>query len=110
MLVTFPVPVFQAPRAPRSSSNDMLAIAAGLWHGVTMTGDELKQLLRTSAFRPFTVFAEGKAFLIPHPEFAALTGPGQTLIVLHKEDNGFDLLDVNLISRAEIHETHKPSA
>ena len=75
-----------------------------------MTGDELKQLLRTSAFRPFTVYAEGKAFLIPQPEFAALTGPGRTLIVLHKEDNGFDLLDVNLIARAEVHESPKTAS
>ena len=74
-----------------------------------MTGDELRQLLRSSAFRPFTVYTDGKEFFIPHPEFAALSGPwtgsGQTLVIFHKEDNGFDLLDVGLVSRVEVQRT-----
>jgi hypothetical protein len=69
-----------------------------------MTAEEMRPMLRVSAFRPFTVFAGDQSFHIAHPEFAALTGPGQTLIVLHKEDNGFDLLDVSLIGRVEVHE------
>ena len=28
-----------------------------------------------------------------------MTGPGKTLIILHKDDNAFDLLDVSLITR-----------
>ena len=72
-----------------------------------MTSDEVRQLLRGSSFRPFTVFGEGKSFLVPHPEFAALTGPGKTLIILHKEDNAFDLLDVDLIARVEVHEPQR---
>lgn len=69
-----------------------------------MTTDELRQLLRGAAFRPFTVYTDGKAFVIPHPEFAALTPPGKTLIVFHKDDNAFDLLDVELIARVEVQE------
>jgi len=69
-----------------------------------MTTAELRPLLRGAAFRPFTVYAEGKAFTIRHPEFAVLTGRGRTLIVLHKNDDAFDLLDVDLIARAEVHE------
>jgi hypothetical protein len=69
-----------------------------------MTADELRGLLRGAVFRPFTVHAEGKSFYVPHPEFAALTGPGKTLILLHKDDNAFDLLDVDLIARVEVHE------
>lgn len=72
----------------------------------TMTADELRQLIRSSTFRPFTVYAEGKSFFVPHPEFVALTGPGRTLIILHKDDNGFDLLDVALIARVEVQEPH----
>ena len=75
-----------------------------------MTADALRQLLRGSAFRPFTVYSEGQAFFIPHPEFAALTGPGQTLIVLHREDNAFDLLDVSLIARVEVGEPKPKSS
>jgi len=69
-----------------------------------MTPEELRRLLRGTPFRPFTVFAEGKAFVIPRPEFAALTPPGKTLVVFHKDDNAFDLLDVALIARVEVHE------
>jgi len=69
-----------------------------------MTSGELRQLLRGTAFRPFTVHAEGKAFHVPHLDFAALTGPGKTLILLHGDDNAFDLLDVDLIARVEVHE------
>jgi hypothetical protein len=72
-----------------------------------MTTEELRQMLQRSAFRPFTVYAEGKAFFIPHPEFAFLTGRGGTLVVLHKDDDALDLLDVSLIARAEIHDSAK---
>jgi len=75
-----------------------------------MTGDELRQMLRGAAFRPFTVYAEGKGFHVPHPESAALTPNGRTLIVMHKEDAALDLLDVALIARAEIQESAKASS
>lgn len=69
-----------------------------------MTSDEIRQLLRVSAFRPFTVYVEGQAFHVPHPEFATLTPRGRTLVVMHKDDDALDLLDVALIARAEGHE------
>ena len=72
-----------------------------------MTTDELRQLLRGAAFRPFTVHANGKSFRISHPEFAALTLPGKTLVVFHRADNGFDLVDVDLIVRVEVHDPHR---
>jgi len=70
-----------------------------------MSADELRTLLRANPFQPFTVYLpRDKPFTVPHPDFAALTPPGRTLIVLHGEDNGFDLLDVPLISRVEVHQ------
>lgn len=69
-----------------------------------MSADELRQLLRVSVFRPFTVFVNGHSFLISHPEFAALDPGGRTLIVFHKEDSAFEILDVPLIARAQVHE------
>lgn len=70
-----------------------------------MRADELRALLRAVPFRPFTAYLPSdRTFSVPHPEFAALTPPGRTLIVFHGEDNGFDLLDVPLITRVEIHE------
>ena len=72
-------------------------------HTKLMIAHELRQLLRDSAFRPFTVHAEGKDFLISHPEFAALSPLGDTLIVFHKDDRAFEILDVELIALA-VHE------
>ena len=68
-----------------------------------MSAKELRQLLRGSAFRPFTVRAEGRDFLISHPEFAALSPRGDTLIVFHKDDGAFDIVDVSLIARVAVH-------
>ena len=73
-------------------------------HKGTMKSDELRQLLRESASRPLTVFANGKSFRISHPECAGLTGAGGTLIVFHRNDNGFDLVDVDLIARVAVHD------
>ena len=70
-----------------------------------MNATELKQLLRGSAFRPFTVHAEGKDFLISDPEFAALSPRGDTLIIFHKDDGAFEILDVALIVRAAVHDS-----
>jgi hypothetical protein len=69
-----------------------------------MTTSEIRQLLRGAASRPFTVHADGKTYFIDHPELAALTPPGKTLVVFHKEDNAFDLVDLELIVRVEVHE------
>ena len=70
-----------------------------------MLADELRALLRAVPFRPFTAYLPSdRAFSVPHPEFAALTPQGRTLIVFHGQDNGFDLLDVPLITRVEIHD------
>ena len=82
----------------------MLASDTGLWQREARTADELRQWLRGSVFRPFTVHAEGKAFVIPHPEFGALTPRGDLLFVFHKDDNAFEILDVPLIARVEVHE------
>ncbi|HOC01503.1 MAG TPA: hypothetical protein PKM43_22470 [Verrucomicrobiota bacterium] len=69
-----------------------------------MTSEEIKRLLRGTVFRPFTVFAEGQAFHVPHPESAAISPRGRTLVVFHPDDDAYDLLDVTLIAHAEIHE------
>ena len=70
-----------------------------------MCADELRALLRAVPFRPFTAYLPSdRAFPVPHPEFAVLSPQGRTLIVFHGGDNGFDLLDVPLITRVETHE------
>ena len=66
-----------------------------------MAADELRQLLRGSAFQPFTIHAEGKNFLISHPEFAALSPRGDTLFIFHKDDSAFEIVEVPLIARGQ---------
>ena len=69
-----------------------------------MTADELRQRLQEAGSRPFTVYVDGKPFRIAHPEFAALSPRGDILIVFHKSDAAFDILDVPLIARVAVHE------
>ena len=70
-----------------------------------MSADEIRSLLRATPFRPFTVYLPSdKSFSVQHPDFAVLTPPGRTMIVFHTEDNGFDLLEVPLITRVELQE------
>ena len=57
-----------------------------------MTADELRPLLQNAGVRPLTVYANGKALRIAHPEFAALSPNGETLIVFHKDNAAFDFL------------------
>ena len=94
----------------RPRRDNELAAGRSLWHGEGMRTDELRQLLRGSAFRPFTVYVGEQGFHVPHPEFAALTPRGQTLIVLHKDDEAFDILDVALIGRAEVQQRKAKSS
>ena len=70
-----------------------------------MNADELRKLLKGAAFRPFTVHAQDQAFRISHPEFAAQSPLGDTLIIFHEKDGAFEILDVALIARAEVHES-----
>ena len=64
--------------------------------------------MTASPFKPFTIYTAGeKAFRIPHPEFAWLSPRGRTLIVGNTPDKGFDIVDVPLISRIEVHNLKK---
>jgi hypothetical protein len=74
-----------------------------------MNADELRKLVRESAARPFTIHAEGKEFLVSHPEFAAVSPRGDTLIIFHKNDSAFEVLDVSLLALAAVHEPRKDS-
>ena len=70
-----------------------------------MHGDEIRQLLNASPFRPFTIYLAGeKSFAVPHQGFAWLTPSGRTLVVALSEKEAVDLLDVALIARVEVQE------
>ena len=67
-----------------------------------MNASELKQLLGASSDRPITIcMTSKKRYSIRHPEFAALSPDGSTLIVW-LEAGGHDVLDVPLIERVEV--------
>lgn len=68
-----------------------------------MNPNELRQLLRASPFRPIKVCTGGnKKYSIPHPEFAALSPEGDTLIVFLPERGGHDVVDVPQIERIDV--------
>ena len=82
-----------------------LAWSAGLWHKKLMSADELKSLLNASPFRPFTIYtAAEKAFPVRHPGFAMLGGRGRTIVLARAESDAFDILDLPLIARIEVHD------
>ena len=67
-----------------------------------MNASELKTLLQHSPFHPITIcLGSNKRYPIPHPEFAALSPDGETLIVFSRQ-GGHDVVDVPLIERVEV--------
>ncbi len=72
-----------------------------------MNSFPIKQMLHAAPFVPFTVHvADGKAFTIQHPDFAALTQGGRMLFVSTEGDE-FELIDVFLITRLQSSETQQ---
>jgi len=70
-----------------------------------MRPEALVERLKAQPFRPFTlVTADGARFRIDHPEWLATTG--RTAVVLDADEN-MNILDVALITRAEV---EKPAA
>ena len=67
-----------------------------------MNVNELKTLLRSTPFRQIRIcLGSNKSYMIPHPEFAALSPSGETLIVF-LPNGGHDVVDVPLIERVEV--------
>jgi hypothetical protein len=65
--------------------------------------NELKQLLQARPFQPLRIrMGSNKTYSIPHPEFAALSPDGDTLIVWLRREGGHDSLDVPLIESVEV--------
>ena len=64
-----------------------------------MSKDELISLLRPAGFRPFRLHvADGRSAEVPHPEFAALSPDGRTLIVFDAKTGGMrEIIDTVLI-------------
>jgi hypothetical protein len=67
-----------------------------------MSKDELAALLQPKTFRPFRVqLADGDSAEIPHPEFAALSPAGESLVVFNaKTGHVSQIIDTYLIVSA----------
>jgi hypothetical protein len=64
-----------------------------------MTLNQLRQALARQPFRPFTlVLADGRSFVISHPEFMAVAPNGRE-VTLYEEDSTQHFLDTILIAQ-----------
>jgi hypothetical protein len=66
-----------------------------------MTPDKVRAYLNADPFRPFVLrLPSGKTVDVPHPDFAAISPQGRTLVVLH-EDETESVVDVMLVEAIE---------
>jgi len=77
-----------------------------------MTIEQLLTAHLASPFRPFTIrVADGRSFLVRHPEFLSHSPSGRTMIVHHddRDDDSYSVLDLLLVTELEFHGTTKQS-
>ncbi|MEX2176048.1 MAG: hypothetical protein WD872_16930 [Pirellulaceae bacterium] len=68
-----------------------------------MTIEQLRNVHWASPFVPFTIrVADGRSFLVRHPEFLSHSPTGRTMIV-HHDDDTFSILDLLLVTELEVH-------
>jgi len=53
--------------------------------------------------------ADGRTFDVPHPDFAAQSPSGRTVIVF-QEDDSYSLLDLLLMTELDVHSSNGRSA
>jgi len=64
-----------------------------------MTIDKIRSLLLAIPFKSFEVHTpDGRAFHVPHPEFAMLSGTGRLLHISRVKTDHEDIIDVALIT------------
>lgn len=69
-----------------------------------MTIEEVRKLVHRAPFQPFTVhLADGSSVLVPHPDFIALSGAGRTVVVTAPDSSSFEIIDLLLATKLEIH-------
>jgi len=86
-----------------------LSFSDGEGFGITigMTVQQLDNVHRAKPFRPFTIhMGDGRALLVPHPEYLSRSPSGRTVIVYGNEED-FSILDLLLVTELEIHPPNK---
>ena len=70
-----------------------------------MTIEQLRTTLATKPFQPFTVrMADGRHFVIPHPDFLSMSPAGRTAVVFHP-DGSASIVDLLLMTELELSPT-----
>ena len=70
-----------------------------------MTIESLTNTVHATPFRPFLIhMADGRSFLVPHPDFIAFKPQGRTAILYHLADEGWDAIDLLLAVSIEVPE------
>ena len=67
----------------------------------------MRATVKAQPFVPFTLhLADGRVFLIQHPDFIASHPQGRTVIVFKPGENGdFEIVDLLLVFGIEVHRT-----
>lgn len=66
-----------------------------------MTVQELRNALKAEPFQQFNIrMADGRAFLVSHPEFVAISPSGRTTVV-YQQDDSSSRLDLLLMTEIE---------
>ena len=64
-----------------------------------MTIEKIKEAIRAEPFKPFFVnMADGRSFVVQHPEFIAVTGTGRTIVIADAQSDGTELIDLLLVT------------
>jgi hypothetical protein len=69
----------------------------------SMRVDEIRELLHTRPFRPFTIHvADSGRLRVKHEDFVALSPSGRTMIVYRDDkSDGFQVVDLLMVTRLE---------
>jgi len=74
-----------------------------------MTIEQLNNAKNATPFRPFTIrLADGRSFLVRHPDFLSRSPSGRTIIV-HGDNDSYSVLDLLLVTELEFQGTAKQS-
>jgi len=69
-----------------------------------MTADQLRTTLQAAPFQPFEIhLADGRAYVVKHPDFAIIGPTGRTMIVYEAEgDDSFNILDLRHVTAIRV--------
>jgi hypothetical protein len=77
-------------------------------HGMTM--DEIRRAVRKEPFEPFTIHrADGQSHRVVHPEFV-IAPERARIVVVYQPGEGYDMVDVRLITALEFGGSDPPSS